>query len=406
MDKTPPPIYTGKKVFSLSKQQQQQIIELIQRTRQRGTLEKAKFGRAWQAAINIENPRRIDLYNIYEDIMIDGHLTGAIENQRKIETLQKAFKLVDKTGKENNDLKSLFEKRWFKQFMNLALDSLYWGFTIIELGSVIDIEGEKVFEYVKQIPRNHVNPALGVYIKDQSDDWKKGISYKDDVLSKWIIQAGGDGLGLLLKCCPPAISKRNVEAFWDEFAEIFGMPIRVGTTTSRDKGVQQMIANTLEKMGSAAWGLFPQGTSIEMKETTRGDAFEVYDRRIVRADYEMSKAILGQTMTMDNGSSKSQSEVHERALGKIIEADADMIKDLVNDELIPRMIMHGFPLKGYKFAWDEQTEYTPQEQTERDKLVLQYYDVDESYFIEQGYPITGKKKQVGLKREPGDDFFQ
>ena len=69
--------------------------------------------------------------------------------------------------------------------------------------------------------------------------------------------------------------------------------------------VEKMLAD----MGAAAWGLFPEGTEIDIKESSRGDAFNVYDRRIERANREMSKGILNQTMTIDDGGSL-QSQVH------------------------------------------------------------------------------------------------
>ena len=70
-----------------------------------------------------------------------------------------------------------------------------------------------------------------------------------------------------------------------------------------------MPKNSLPKW-ELSWGLFPEGTEIEIKETTRGDAFNVYDKRIDRANSEISKGVLNQTMTIDSGSSLSQSEVH------------------------------------------------------------------------------------------------
>ena len=101
----------------------------------------------------------------------------------------------------------------------------------------------------------------------------------------------------------------------------------------------------LSSMGAAAWGLFPEGTEIDIKETTRGDAFNVYDKRVDRANSEISKGLLNQTMTIDNGSSLSQSEVHLEVFENVIDSDADLVKDIVNDQLIPRMIKHGFPPK-------------------------------------------------------------
>ncbi|MFT0425906.1 hypothetical protein ACMSE9_24705, partial [Bacteroides thetaiotaomicron] len=36
---------------------------------------------AWQQAINVEQPRRTKLYNIYTDVDVDGHLTGCVEQR-------------------------------------------------------------------------------------------------------------------------------------------------------------------------------------------------------------------------------------------------------------------------------------------------------------------------------------
>ena len=75
------------------------------------------------------------------------------------------------------------------------------------------------------------------------------------------------------------------------------MPVRIGKTIVGIPGEHSKIERMLNEMGAAAWGLFPEGTEIEIKETSRGDAFNVYDQRINRANSEISKGILNQTMT-------------------------------------------------------------------------------------------------------------
>ena len=129
-----------------------------------------------------------------------------------------------------------------------------------------------------------------------------------------------------------------------------------------------------------------------------GDAFNVYDKRIDRANSEMSKGVLNQTMTIDSGSSLSQSEVHLEVFGNVCAADATMVKNIVNDKLIPLMIEHGFPLQGLIFDWDEAASFTPSERREMERVVLQYYDVDPQYFIDRyKIPITAKR---------ADGFFE
>ena len=105
--------------------------------------------------------------------------------------------------------------------------------------------------------------------------------------------------------------------------------------TSQNPADRKQIEVMLEEMGAAGWALFPEGTTIDIKESSRGDAYNVYDKRIDRANSEMSKGVVGQTMTVDDGSSKSQSETHLEVFENLCAADAKLIAYVINDDLIP-----------------------------------------------------------------------
>lgn len=347
---------------------------------------------AWQMAINPENPQRARLYEVYTDVAIDLHLSGAID-QRKGMVLRKSFKVVDNKGKELPELSSLLMSDWFKQFANLVLDSRYWGHSLIQFGDIVKTGDKLRFESVELVPRRHVIPEFGVFVREVGQEATKGISYRTGPLSEWCIEAGQKSdLGLLLKVAPQVLAKKNMLAFWDEFGELFGMPIRIGKTTSRDNKEINKIEQMLSGMGAAAWGLFPEGTDIDIKESTRGDAYNVYDKRIDRANNEISKGILNQTMTIDNGSSLSQSEVHLQVFENVVRADADFLRDMINDRLIPFLINHGFPFQNATFNYDESIDYTPEQQVSIDEMLINNFDIDPKYFAEKyNVPITGKK---------------
>ena len=384
-------------------------IELAQAAKNLTKKDIATWRSAWQMAINPENPKRQHLYGVYTDAEIDLHLSGCI-GQREGFVLQKSFKLVDKNNKENRELSEFFEVEWFKDFMKLVLDSRYWGHSLIQFGDIVSVMGKTRFEKTELVPREHVVPEYGVITKEAGGDWRQGFDYRTGKIAEWCIEAGKPkDLGLLLKCSPSAISKKNMLAFWDGFGELFGMPIRIGKTISRDEKEIGKVEKMLAEMGAAAWGLFPEGTEIEIKETTRGDAFNVYDKRIDRANGEISKGILNQTMTIDSGSSLSQSEVHLEILENVVEADADFVRDTINNKLLPFMAMHGFPVEGHRFDWDESIDYTPDEQIRIDDMILRNYDVEPSYFIDKyNVPIIGKKApqppEGGLFSRPANFF--
>lgn len=388
--------------FVRSKQGLKLTAQLMQQTDSLTKKDVSTWRQAWQAAISIDTPKRSVLYDIYTDCLVDLHLSGCI-GQRKGKTLQKEFRLIGKDGKENEAATALLKKEWFYDFMDLALDSRFWGHSLIQFGDVTHDDDGPRFENVELVPRKHVCPEYGVILREASDDWQNGIPYREGDFANWCIEVGkARDLGLLLKCAPSCISKKNMLAFWDMFGEIFGAPMRIAKTNTQDKQERARIENSLDTMGAAFWALFPEGTDIEIKESNRGDAYNVYDRRVDRCNSEMSKGVLMQTMTIDNGSSHSQSETHLEIFEDVIAADARLLACIINDRLLPLMVKHGFPVKGLSFEWDNAATFSPSEQREMERVLLEYYEIDPQYFIDKyNVNITGIRK---AKTQP-DAFF-
>lgn len=352
---------------------------------------------AWQMALSVENPQRGRLYDIYRDAMVDGHLSGCIE-QRKGLVMSKSFCLKAADGTQDEEALAYLEKEWFKRLMGYVLDATYWGHSLIELGNVVsDGQGRLSFDGVRLIPREHVVPEYGRVVITENDPWQQGIDYRDPVYSEWLIEAGdGRDLGLLLKAAPHTIAKKNALAYWDTFAEIFGMPMRIAHTNVRDEKELRKTEQMMEDMGTAFWGLFAEGTDIEIKESTKGDAFNVYDRRVDRANSEISKIVLGQTMTIEDGSSLSQSQTHLKVLENMVEADARMLRDVVNNQLLPRMARRGFGVDGLTFEWNESVDYTPEQQLAIEQLVVGNYEVGGEYFEEKYGIPAGERRNGGM----------
>lgn len=391
-------IASHRKYMKLAQTAARKQSMLLDLQRQTDTLTQKDVGAwhsAWQMAINVEEPRRAMLYDIYTNALIDNHLSGCID-QRKGQTLQKNFIITGKDGKEDERAKRYFENEWFTQFLDLALDARYWGHSLIQFGDIIGRGTDTMrFENCMLVPRKHVVQEYGIITREVGGDLTCGVSYREGEMADWCVEVGGMyDLGLLLKVAPQCLSKKNMLAYWDVFGEIFGMPMRIATTPSQDKEDWNKIASMLQSMAAAGWGVFPDGAEIEIKETSRGDAYNVYDKRIERANSEISKAIVGQTMTIDNGSSQSQSETHLEVFKNLCKADATAIKYTINNRLLPLMVTHGFPLQGCSFDWDDAASYTPAERREMERLLLQEFDIDPDYFIERyKIPIIGKKTQ-------------
>ena len=345
---------SSKQGVKLTAQLQQQTDSLTKK-------DVADWRAAHQVAIDYENPNRCRLYDIYADCVLDAHLSGCIA-QRKGKVLQKDFRLVDGSGKENIAATELLQAGWFLDFLELCLDSIYWGPTLIQLGDIIRDNGPMRFDGVELVPRKHVVPEYGVLVRNPGDDWRQGITYREGDIANWCVEVGKPrDLGLLLKCAPSCFSKKNMLAYWDVFGEIFGMPMRIARVNGLDEAERAKTEAALRDMGAAQYILTSDGTEIEIKESSRGDAYNVYDKRVDRCNSELSKVVLNQTMTIDSGSSLSQSEVHLEIFERTTESDAIMCAHIINGRLLPLMELHGFPVKGCRFQWNNAASYSPAE---------------------------------------------
>ena len=385
-----------------SKQGMKLMAQLQQQTDSLTKKDIADWRAAHQVAIDYENPNRCRLYDIYADCILDGHLTGCI-GQRKGKVLQNNFRLINADGKENTDATKLLEASWFLDFLDLCLDSIYWGPTLIQLGDVVRDNGKMRFDSVDLVPRKHVVPEYGVLVRNPGDDWHGGISYRDGDIANWCVEVGKPrDLGLLLKSAPSCISKKNMLAYWDVFGEIFGMPMRIARVNGLDDTERARTEAALRDMGAAQYIVTSDGTEIEIKESSRGDAYNVYDKRVDRCNSELSKLVLNQTMTIDSGSSLSQSEVHLEIFERTTESDAIMCAHIINGQLLPLMALHGFPVKGLRFQWNNAAAFSPAENRENLRLVLEYFNVPPEHITETlGIPVDSPRE---AKTQP-DRFF-
>lgn len=381
------------------RKQAEHIITQIQRTTESLTKSDIqKWRHAHQQAISIEDPRRWMLYDIYRDTALDGHLSGCVE-QRHGFVLSRSFNIEDKNNSPQPELKHYFEQPWFDSLCHLILDATEWGHSLIELGDITtDGDGCPCYKEVHLIDRKYVVPEHHRVLRTMGESWTSGIDYHDPVWTGNLIEAGDPfDLGLYLKAAQYTIPKKNVLASWDVFSEIFGMPIRIATTSARDEATKSSIERMLENMGGASWGMFPEGTTLQLVETAKSDAYNVFDQRVNRCNSEISKLIIGQTMTIEDGSSLSQSQTHLQVLENLVESDAKMLARVINNQLIPRMISHGFPLQGMHFAWDESVDYTPEQQMEYEKMITDRYDVDPQYFADKYNMPVGERRSSGME---------
>jgi len=347
----------------------------------------------WRAATLLANdkdkPRRDLFFSLIDDLKTDGHLESQI-TLRKASVLNTEFQITNEAGDIDEEKTKLIRSKWFYDILDILAETPIFGHSLIEFYS---LEGTKI--KTNLIPRGNVVPVKRYIIPDLSKA-DEVIYYNTPAFEPWLVEFGKfDDLGLINKIVPNLIWKRNMMQSWAEFAEKFGIPLVTATTQRYDDDTLDKVEGMLEQLGEASYAVFPEGTVLEMKEADRADATGVYDNKIERNNGEISKAITGSTMISDDGSSRSQAEVHERNLDdKIAPADRRNVEFVINEQLLPLLTLYGYPFaETDRFSFNHTQTLTVKEQWDITKELLATHEIPEEWISKTfSIPITGKKK--------------
>lgn len=131
---------------------------------------------------SIYAPNRVQLYDLYHDVLsLDGFLRGILDKRIK-SILNKKLKFYDREGNENKEITKLMKSNTGRNLITQIINSEFWGISGVEF----KIGGAFEFE---EIPRKHIKPEKGIISKSQyAYGDENGFKY-DDMPFVWVIGA-------------------------------------------------------------------------------------------------------------------------------------------------------------------------------------------------------------------------
>lgn len=138
------------------------------------------------------------------------------------------------------------------------------------------------------------------------------------------------------------MAKRWTAADWMAFLDVYGIPIRIGKFPAAMAGDKATLLKAVRSIGSDAAAVIPKEMEIELIQSSVGGAAGVFRETIQYWDAQTSKAVIGQTMTSDDGSSLAQAKVHEQVRFDIADADARSVATTINEQLIKPFVNLNF----------------------------------------------------------------
>ncbi len=320
------------------------VNELNIRSADRGRKDISAWRSALVAAESRQYPNRNRLYDLYEDVVIDGHLSGLIA--KRVDAVLNKELYFEADGNRQHEMDGLIQSMAFRKVMRTIMETQLWGISGVEF-----IPGKEMqFEL---IPRKHIKPEQGIISFEQTGI--DGVSYAD-LDHVWIMGEAAD-LGLLLKCAPYYLYKRGGLSDWAQYVEVFGQPVRLIRYDSYDDQTKLELKKVLEDSGSSLTLMLPRQADFEMRDgkSSNGDG-NLQLSFIKMLNEEMSVIILGNTdtTTSSDSSGYAQSKIHLEQQYEIMRSDLAYTAAMLNSKKFANVLAsYGYHVSGGRFVFSK-----------------------------------------------------
>jgi phage gp29-like protein len=307
-------------------------------------------------------PYRTIMQELFLDTVLNAQVIACIERRKDL-TLLRDFKMVNEDDSENEKDMEMINQMWFKKFISYSLDAIFYGYTMINMGSIVDNK----FPNLQITRRDYVNTNWNMILDYPTTP--TGVVITDKQYNNWNIlvktnQPNGVndcGYGLLYPVGVLEIYLRNILGFNATFVELFTSPFRVAKTDTASEDEMDRLEELMSNFGNNAWGVFGKEDEFEFLQTNnQGNSYEAFANFEKRLEDKISKIILGHADALDSvpgklgGGSGEDNPVYIAIRDKR-NVDGEFIENIVNNELIPRLNALGFNFTSkFKFVNDDE----------------------------------------------------
>ena len=353
----------------------------------------ADYMQAVRGANNVDFTQRTRLYDLYEDILMDGH-TGSVIEKRKsaVQCSQIEFR---RNGVPDEGINTLLRSPWFYRFIGDLIDSDFWGFSLFQFYK----DGSGWMDY-RLVPRKNYDPVRGLIKHRQEDTTGEPLENYHTML----FVGEKRSLGRLARIAPYVIYKRNDMADWAQFCEIFGMPIREYTYSAGDEQARDQAVKDMAEQGGAAVFLHPEEAHMKLIESgNKSGSSDLYRTLYDTCNDEISKIVLGNTLTTQASERGTQAlgTVQEKGEKKLNEADRILVLNTLNYDMTDIFTAFGYDTRGGEFYYVKPKETTAEQEI---NIISRMRQMGTPVSDEYVYEATGipKPENYGrLKQEAG-----
>lgn len=274
---------------------------------------------------------------IYKELLCDPHVFACVQS-RKAGVLSLDWDInrgIDKDENTENIFK-LLKFLDIHKLINDILDSTLYGFQPLEI-----IWQKNKSGYILPTKIIAKPPEWFCFDDDNNLKFRTKENYYGELLpnKKFLLAQNNPsynnpyGERTLSRVFWNVTFKKGGMKFWVVFTEKYGMPHLIGKhPRGATKEETNTLADMLEEMVQDAIAVIPDDSSVEIQEASKSSSAEIYEKLIDKMNAEISKAILGQTLTTEIGSTGSYAaaNTHMAVRQDIIDSDKKLVESVIN----------------------------------------------------------------------------
>lgn len=247
-----------------------------------------------------------------------------------------------------------FVDRQLKSIDNLddvfidLLDAIGKGVSVMEIAWGVDASGANVIEDIEYVhPKKLIWNSRTDEMEICTAEFPGGVALPENkfVVHRYKAKSGHASRSGIFRVVAWMYLFKNYDVKdWVAFCEVFGMPLRLGKySAAASEDDKRELMQAIYSLGSDAAGIVPDSTVIEFIESNKTSSVEIYEKLARYCDEQISKAVLGQTLTSDSGGgSYAQSRTHNEVRHDLTEADAKALAVTIRRDIIRPLVEYNF----------------------------------------------------------------
>lgn len=313
-------------------------------------LSPARLARIFQAADQGDVMSQMELFEEIEEK--DSHIFSQLQT-RKLAVTGLDWTIQPAGDDESDKFIADMIEKWLRAIPRLnevmldILDAVGKGISVSEIDWGISQDGYNVITGIEWV---HPKKLMWDYATDElkicTTDYPEGISLPANkfVIHRYKAKSGHPSRAGILRVAAWMYLFKNYDLKdWVTFCEVFGMPLRLGkynaAASQEDKAA---LETAIINLGTDAAGIIPDTAEIKFIESNKTSSAEIYEKLARYCDEQISKAILGQTLTSDSGGSYAQGKVHADVRHDLTVADAISLDETINEYIVKPLVYFNF----------------------------------------------------------------